>query len=349
MTRKLHVLALQRESLVAPGVPSLSVAARVTEVLDYLQAEGRVEYTSISENDPAANNGVAWADVLMLSKHASVAARDLIVRARQLGKRVVYDLDDWIFSFPRYSGGQLANDKSRLILDILSQCHVVTVANQRLQQKVAHLVPDTHLVPNGMWVEKYAPQGLPAWSEVADSKRIVFTNADFLKMEKSKELLLTALQVFFIRHPAFVLDFYGDPFPEIVSLPFLHFTNRMPYEQYVGALISGRYRLSITPLGADEDPEAAEFNACKNPFKFLNYGTAGVPGIYSASPIYTGCITDLGTGVLVDNTLQDWISALDRLAFDSALRQAIRTQAFEDIHTHHHIRCSARKLLDCAI
>lgn len=345
MSHKLRVLALQRESHVAPGVPSLSVAARVTEVLDYLQDQEQVVYTSISENDPATGNGVAWADILILSKHSSDAARKLVVQARRLGKKVIYDLDDWIFSFPQYSGGKHTNDKTPLILDILSECNVVTVANHRLQNKLKDLVPATRLVPNGMWVEKYAPDGLPAWESVAQSKRIVFTNADFLKMEKSKELLLTALQVFFLRHPAFVLDFYGDPFPEIVSLPFLHFTNRMPYEQYIQSLITGRYRMAITPLGADEDPAAADFNACKNPFKYLNYGATGVPGIYSVSPIYTDCITDQRTGLLVENTLQGWVSALEQLAFDEALRKAIRTQAFDDIQTGHHIRQSAASLM----
>lgn len=345
MMRKPRVLALQRESHVAPGVPSLSVAARVTEVLDYLQSKGALEYAPISESDPAAANGVAWADVLMLSKHSSSSALALAQQARKLGKRVIYDFDDWIFSFPGYSGGKHTNDKTALIQDILAQCHVITVANRQLQQKLTPLVPDTWLVPNGMWVEKYAPHGLPPQQECgAENNRIVFTNADFLKLEQSKELLLTALQLFFIRHPQFILDFYGDPFPEIVSLPFLHFTNRVPYEQYIKLLISGRYLLSITPLGADEDPAAAEFNACKNPFKYLNYGCAGIAGIYSNSPIYTEAIANGSTGIIVKNSLEEWLLALETLAFDSSLRTRIRQAAFEDIQDRHHIGFSAEKL-----
>lgn len=344
MPKRKRVLALQRESLVAPGVPSLSVAARITEALDFLQDAGRIDYTSISENDPAAANGIRWADAIIFSKHSSQAALRLACDARRLNKRVIYDLDDWIFSFPRYSGGKQNNDKTALILDILSHCHTVTVANHRLQEKLKGMLANTHFVPNGMWVEKYAPQGLPAQQPDARSPRIVFTNADFIKMEQSKELLLTALQIFFIRHPEFLMDFYGDPFPEIVSLPFLHFTNRMPYEQYIQSLISGRYLLSITPLGADEDPAAAEFNACKNPFKYLNYGTAGIPGIYSASPIYTGCIRHKETGLIVDNTLVAWTEALEGLAFDKGMQLRIREAAFEDILVHHHIRHSADAL-----
>jgi len=344
--RKTRVLALQRESLVAPGVPSLSVAARITEALDFLQESGRIDYTSIPENDPAASNGVMWADALILSKHSSDAALALTIEARRKGKKVIYDLDDWIFSFPRYSGGKHANDKTVLILDILAQCDAVTVANHRLQLKIKDMLPETHYVPNGIWVEKYAPDGLPKNQANEDHPRIVFTNADFIKMEESKELLLTALQFFFIRHPEFLLDFYGDPFPEIISLPFLHFTNRMPYEQYLRSLVSGHYHMSITPLGADEDPAAAEFNACKNPFKYLNYGTAGIPGIYSASPIYTGCISNRETGLIVNNTFDSWTEALEVLAFDPLLRNRMREAAFEDIRNRHHISNSAAYLED---
>ena len=341
---KLRVLALQRESHVAPGVPSLSVAARVTEVLDYLQHEERIDYTSITETDAAAGAGVRWADVVILSKHASASALALAQQGRKAGKRLIYDIDDLIFSFPEYSGGKQKQDKTAQILQIIELCDVVTVANLRLQEKILPHVQDTHFVPNGMWVEKYAPGGLPGLSNEATPDRIVFTNADFIKLERSKEVLLTALQVFFIKHPQFVLDFYGDPFPEIVSLPFLHFTNRMPYEQYIHSLISGHYALSITPLGASEDSAAADFNACKNPFKYLNYGAAGIPGIYSASPIYTGCIQHGVTGLIVENHLSDWTEALEALAFDSQLRQRIREAAFEDIVTNHHARYSADAL-----
>lgn len=345
MTRRIKVLALQRESHVAPGVPSLSVAARVTEVLDYLDHQGLVDYTSISETDPAAVNGVRWADAVIFSKHASREALELARLARQTGTRLLYDIDDWIFSFPSYSGGARQNSKSELIRQILDLSDAVTVANRRLQEKMREHVPVSFLVPNGMWVEKYTHGLRPIESHMEREGRIVFTNADFLKLQTSKDVLLTALQVFFLKNPQFTLDFYGDPFPEIVSLPFLHFTNRMPYDMYMQSLISGRYMFSIVPLGAAEDKLAAEFNACKNPFKYLNYGAAGVPGIYSASPIYTDCVQQKQTGLLIENTLDEWLEALDAMAFDATLRARIRVQSHDDILRHHHIRFSADALM----
>lgn len=336
----MKVVALHRESHVAQGVPSLSVAARITEVLEFMESRGQLVFTAISENDEAARNGVNWADVLILSKHSSQRALELVRHARARGVRVIYDIDDWIFSFPSYSGAQAHNGKVALIREILGLCDVVTVANTVLLDKVRPYVPAPVLVPNGMWVEKYAAGVV----EEAMPPRIVFTNADFLKMQSAKDMLLTALQVFFLRHPDYALDFYGDPFPEMFSLPFLHFTNRMPYADYMRALVSGRYQFAITPLGGSEDAEAAEFNACKNPFKYLNYGTARVPGIYSSAPIYQGCVIPERTGLLVGNDFEEWVDALERLAGDRELRHRIRDAAFDDVMRSHHVEASAAAL-----
>ncbi len=342
----MKILALQRESHVARGVPSLSVAARITEVLDYLQSIGSVTYTAISENEDFTLGGINWADVVILSKHSSPKAVELARYARKCGKRIIYDIDDWIFSFPQYSGAKSNSNKLDLIYEIIDLSDVVTVANQTLMHKVRAVLPKSLvvLVPNGMWVEKYVELGRTPDLE-AYPPRIVFANADLLKMQSAKDMLLTALQIFFMRHPEFVLDFYGDPFPEMFSLPFLHFTNRMPYEDYMRALVSGRYQFAITPLGSIEDPAAAEFNACKNPFKYMNYGAAQVPGIYSRAPIYMNCITDGETGLLINNDFQSWIDALERLAFNSHLRQSIRAAALSDVIKNHHIRSSAEELM----
>lgn len=342
----LNVLVLQRESNVALGVPSLSVAARITEVLEYLESLGKLEFAVISENESSASNGVNWADVLILSKHSSSKALELVIQARKRGITVIYDIDDWIFSFPKYSGGKL-HEKTKLIQEIILQSDVVTVANVTLLNKVRIIYPEIRLVlvPNGMWVEKYIDSRKTVAVE-ALPPRIIFTNADLLKVQSAKEVLLTALQIFFLRNTDYILDFYGDPFPEMFSLPFLHFTNRMPYSDYMRALVSGRYQFGITPLGGVEDPDSAEFNRCKNPFKYLNYGAARVPAIYSRSPIYTEIINDKENGMLINNDLDEWVGALELLATNVSLRNNIRIAAFDDVSNNYHIRSSAKVLLD---
>jgi processive 1,2-diacylglycerol beta-glucosyltransferase len=345
MRSNLRILALQRESHVARGVPSLSVAARITEMLDYLQYHDKLEYISVDEHAPEVFNALEWAEVLIMSKHASLAALALARQARRTGKKVVYDFDDWIFSFPKYSGGMKHKDKTPLIQEILSHCTHITVANLELQIKLRSLVGDTVLLPNGMWIEKYRPNGIDDF-HIPRTNRIVFTNADFIKLNAAKELFLTALQIFFLKHPFLVMDFYGDPFPELVSLPFIHFIHRIPYDQYIRSLTSNRYLFAITPLGADEDPEASSFNECKNPFKYLNYAVAGTPGLYSSSPVYKNVIENGKTGLIVENTLNDWTAALEMFLCEPLLRRQIIAQSMADVSSQFHIKAAGEIFLD---
>ncbi|AOJ09087.1 hypothetical protein WS71_17040 [Burkholderia mayonis] len=329
----------------AANALSLSVEARVTEALDYLTDQGQLVYAAVAENHDRVHGALAWADALILSKHSSDAAVAIAKGAKQRGLRIVYDVDDWIFSFPSYSNATKVAKQLDGIRALLALSDVVTVANDQILHEIKRYCENPVLVPNGMYVEKYTPIEQQATLRKHASPRIVFTNADLIKVHNSKEVLLRVLQDFFHLHPEYTLDFYGDPFPEIFSLPFLHYTSRKQYPDYVQSLIAGDYTFSITPLGGAEDPDSLFFNSCKNPFKYLNYGTARVPGIYSRSPIYERCVRDGETGLLVENTYEAWFAAMEKIAGNAALRRKISERAFIDVAQTHHIRFSAQTLM----
>ena len=342
----LKILCLQRESLVARGVPSLSVAARITEALDYLVDQRLLEFISIGESDAVALQALQWADVLMMSKHNTESALSLAITAKKLKKKIVYDLDDWIFSFPSYSGARNKEIRSSEIAkEIIALSDVVSVANETLQTAAKSMIGETVLIPNGMYIEKYFPSGKPVFPD-QPSNRIVFTNADLLKIVVGKQNILSALQEFFMDKEEYILDFFGDPFPEVFTLPFLHFTRRVPYERYLRLLLTGQYKFGIVPLGAEEDSESVFFNSCKNPFKYLNYGMAGIPGIYSNAPIYRPVVTSGLTGLLVNNDKQSWLHALHQLSEDADGRKRMREAAFSDVVDNHHIKKAANMYLE---
>ena len=338
------VVVLQRESHVAPRVFSLSVSARITEVLDYLRDAHQLEYMVVSEKDDVAENALSWGNVLILSKHSSTEALGLILKAKKSGVLVVYDIDDWIFSFPAYSGGRQSGNRSNM-LRMIDEADYVTVANKAIYSEIIKHRPDAVLIPNGMYVEKYIQTNSFIDTEECAPPRIIFTNADLLKIANSKETFVNVLHEFFWRHPEYVMDFFGDPFPEMFSMSFLHFSNRMNYQDYMVALINGKYQFSITPLGGIEDADSWFFNSCKNPFKYLNYGAACVPGIYSHSPIYENTVENHETGILVENSKTSWLDSLELMANDSVLRHKIRENAFWDVVENHHIKYSAEKLI----
>ncbi len=340
----LRVLIMSRESLVAPGAVSLSVSARIKEVLDYLSYTSGLDCISLFESDSLISKAIAWADIVVLNKHRSENSLESVRLARSLGKILIYDIDDWIFSFPVSSGGYDETNRN-YAMEIIKLCDCVTVSNDNILQRLQGIIPNSKLilVPNGIWVERYSESiDFDGKKNHSDSRRIVFTNADFLKVQESKDDILSALNVFFLRHPEYGLDFYGDPFPEMHSLPFLHFTNRMPYQEYIHSIIAGNYMFAITPLGGVEDVNETSFNVCKNPFKYINYGLAHIPGIYSCASIYKDCVQHEITGLLVENTYKSWLDAMEKFAIDWSLRDRVSNAAFADVARRYHISLPAQ-------
>lgn len=71
------------------------------------------------------------------------------------------------------------------------------------------------------------------------------------------------------------------------------------------------------------------FNAVKSDIKFLDYGLARLPAIYSATGPYGRTLENGVHGLLVENDPATWTAAMATLASDGALAQRIREQARE--------------------
>jgi len=341
----IKAVALESCSRTIAGAPSLSMSVRITEILDYLQNQGKLAYMVIRENDISLLSTLRWANVIFISKYVSADVLNLVRQAKRQGIKIIYDIDDWVFSFPHYSAHKTKPDTDQ-IGAMLELADAVTVANENILRDMRSYRSDAVLLPNSMYVEKYMPAEPGGRDEESHPPRVVFLNTDFLKMIAGKDVLLRALQVFFHRHPEYILDFYGDPFPEMFSLSFLHFTQRMPYEDTLRSLSNGGYQFAITPLGGEEDSQDMLYNTYKNPFKYLNYGATRIPGIYSSSPIYRQSVIHKKTGLLIENTYENWLESMELMASDTALRQSIRANAYEDVLENHHVRFGAAVLAD---
>jgi len=53
----------------------------------------KVEYIVVSERDEIVENALKWGDVLILSKHSSSEALNLVYKAIKRGVLVIYDID----------------------------------------------------------------------------------------------------------------------------------------------------------------------------------------------------------------------------------------------------------------
>jgi glycosyltransferase involved in cell wall biosynthesis len=142
-------------------------------------------------------------------------------------------------------------------------------------------------------------------------------------------------------HPEVEIDFWGDKFPEMHNIPRL-INNGFEANQVYKRKIRDRcYWFAVVPLGGEEDPDTLFFNSCKSCIKYIDFGSLGIPGIYSDTPVYSNVIQDGETGILVKNQGDNWLKTMEALYHSRELRQEIRTNAYNDCVRNHGLEQSA--------
>ena len=110
------------------------------------------------------------------------------------------------------------------------------------------------------------------------------------------------------------------------------------YDAYIEYVLGRRWDIGIAPL------IGTHFEGFKTQVKYREYAALGVAGVYSAVAPYIDYVDDGVTGLLVDNTVDAWVSALDRLVRSPELRASIAASATENVRSHYHQRDSAAQI-----
>ena len=110
----------------------------------------------------------------------------------------------------------------------------------------------------------------------------------------------------------------------------------IPYEKFLHWFQSSiNWDIGLGPL------RDTSFTQCKSDIKFLDYGAAGIPGIYSRVPAYSNTVQHLETGYLVNNHLDDWLEGISRLIEDEGMRKKIARQANQYVLSQRTIKACA--------
>ena len=134
-------------------------------------------------------------------------------------------------------------------------------------------------------------------------------------------------------------EFVGWAPDAVIGLPGVHLHPHIAdYSRYLAFMNSRQWDIGIAPL------VGAPFEAFKTQVKYREYGGCGIAGAYSRVAPYTDYVVDGATGLLVDNTSDAWIRALERLIGDTDLRATIARNALADVKAHFDERATATQL-----
>ena len=258
-----------------------------------------------------------WADTVILQREADAYVVGLIQKLQQLGKRIIFDLDDLLTDVPPFLSVYSHYLRVKPYLEqALRMVDAITVSTLRLQEHMLTYNKHVYMVPNCTAMMPVAARHYDTDNNLvtlvvasSDTVRVDFIVPALRRLLDDSGLHLHLVGI-------------GPPgkFLTDMGLPVTCY-DLMPYDQFRVFLASLDNAIGLIPL------DDCRFSACKSAIKFIDYALAGIPAICSAVPPYSDVVEHERTGILVPNTIEGWYTAVQQLAHAISDRQKLAAAA----------------------
>jgi processive 1,2-diacylglycerol beta-glucosyltransferase len=245
---------------------------------------------------------------------------------------LILDLDDLLFELPEDHPDRTRHIFSASLLPTflaMLEADFITVTTQPLHDYVSdfneHVVVLPNYLDDQLWSRKALVQ-----NPKADSKIIIGYMGGHTH-QPDLALIVPVIEQL-SRQYAGRLEFIfwgSQPPKELSAFPSVHWHDEITwnYQDFAAYFQAQHADILVAPLADNQ------FNRCKSPIKYLEYGALGAPGIYSRVEPYSSMITQGINGFLA-STADEWLEALVRLVENPALRQSIAANATEHINSN---------------
>ncbi|MFM2341613.1 MAG: hypothetical protein RLZZ592_1266 [Pseudomonadota bacterium] len=347
----------QRVGLVVKGANSASHPA--TAHIRLLRTLTRLPDHDMRVVDPAwlLAGGSHHVDLLVIQRDAVPAALalPLIEQLRQQGLPFVYEIDDLLWQLPEdHTDHGIDAAQQAAIEQLMRAAAVVTTSTPVLAEAIGAYNDQVVVMPNALdsalWLQPLDDMRLTALrtQHQLDPQRPRLLYMGTRSHAADLALIAEAVEEVVRLHPD--LDVIqiggGTPLPHarLLTPP----KDCTAYPEFVGWFrhIAATATMAVAPL-AD-----TPFNQAKSDIKTLDYGLARVPAVFSRVGPYQTAVTHGRTGLLCDNAVGPWVQAMRQLLSDAALRDEIRSAAFEracDRSRNAYLASTWQQLIDKAL
>ena len=271
-------------------------------------------------------------DVIVLQRDFPSAIEfyeEILAQARQKQIPVILDLDDLLFVLPEDHPDRLKHIFTGTLLptfQAMLEVDGVTVTTRPLLDFVRGYNNNAMLLPN--YLDDHLWQlRLPVRKTSANEKlRIGYMGG--LSHQPDLALLIPVFRNLLRRFPdRLEFHFWGaEPPSEFSTNPGVHWHTEVTwnYPDFAAYFQTQSADIFVAPLANNT------FNNCKSSIKYLEYGSLGVPGVYSKVEPYSNVISHGENGFLAASA-EDWEDCLFQLIENPELRFTLAANAQADI------------------
>ncbi|MCB1645300.1 MAG: methyltransferase domain-containing protein [Pseudomonadales bacterium] len=275
---------------------------------------GQIRTGSVYSPDP---DDIHWADVVILQRESSSYVLNLMQEMQDLGKFVVFEIDDLLLDVPAYlTVHEHCKQMKPWLEEALQQADAVTVSTLPLMKAVSAYNDNVFLCPNCSEtahtpVNQYdAPDAtITLLVASSDTVRVDFIVSALKRIQQD----FPAVRVIGIGPPGEYLRRTGI---NVETYPM------MEYDHFKAFLATLENVVGIIPL------DDSAFNRCKSAIKFFDFAVHGIPSICSDVQPYNDVIENGQNGLLSANTEDDWVAAISAMVA-GPLRKAVAHRAMQ--------------------
>jgi glycosyltransferase involved in cell wall biosynthesis len=275
-------------------------------------------------------------------------------KLKRAGKRIIYDLDDDIFSIPRDNPAHrvISRDEQYAAVACMKLADVVTTTTEELARRIEQILSDggttdydpeegrVQVIPNALDPSDNWPDITKTGSP--DKIRRIFWQGSATH-QADWNLCIAAIERVMQERQNVHLVILGFLPPQVQQRANLdHWQGKVEYlgfnnpETYYQLIHHVRADCAIAPLVANP------FNAAKSPIKFIEYSLMGVPTVASDCSPYADVIEHGKTGHLV-NTVDEWHEAINWCLDKSSRRVEMVRAARKTVESQFDLRQAAMK------
>jgi glycosyltransferase involved in cell wall biosynthesis len=207
---------------------------------------------------------------------------------KQVGTKVVYEIDDDLLHVPEWSPAYSAYGSKaniELVKKFISNVDAVFVTTEYLKKVYSEYCEHIYVLPNSVPFDTFAPMPGNSTKKVVLWQGSCTHERDIAIMCKSIDRL--------VDDPDVLVKFWSAGYPGVCTVPYVTF-----YDFYAMLSQQDAY-VGLAPVVAHE------FNKSKSNLKFLEYTAQGVATVASNFGPYADTIEDGVTGLLVSEN-KDW-------------------------------------------